>query len=121
MINFQLSSEDASKATYYQGYLEHEKSNNDPARVQCLYERAVADLCLDASIWLGYVEYLDSTLKIDSIVLPVFRRAVRNCPWNALLWQRYLRALERYNKPFEEIKGKFCFNLQFDLHIENMQ
>ncbi|KAJ9576204.1 hypothetical protein L9F63_006937 [Diploptera punctata] len=99
-----LSTEDANKAVHYQAYLEHEKSHNEPARVQCLYERAVADLCLDATIWLEYVQYLDTTLKIDSVVLPVCRRAVRNCPWNSALWQYYIRALERYNKPFEEVK-----------------
>jgi hypothetical protein len=102
---FQLSSDDASKADHYRAYLQHEISGNDPARVQCLYERAVADLCLDASLWLEYIEYLDSVLKIDTVVLPVCKRAVRNCPWSSPLWQHYLRALERYKKPFDEVKG----------------
>ncbi|PSN43747.1 hypothetical protein C0J52_06406 [Blattella germanica] len=99
-----LSSDDASRPKHYRAYLEYEKSNKDPVRVICLFERAVADLCLDASMWLEYVEYIDSTLKIDSIVLPVCRRSVRNCPWSTALWQHYLRALERYEKPFEEVK-----------------
>jgi hypothetical protein len=102
---FQLSSDDASKADHYRAYLQYELSGNDPARVQCLYERAVADLCLDAALWLEYIEYLDAVLKIDIAVLPVCKRAVRNCPWSSPLWQHYLRALERYKRPFDEVKG----------------
>lgn len=104
-VFFQLSSDDVSRADHYRTYLQHEISGDDPARVQCLYERAVSDVCLDASLWLEYVEYLDSTIKIDTVVLPVCKRAVRNCPWSSLLWQHYLRALERYKKPFDEVKG----------------
>ncbi|XP_069683993.1 squamous cell carcinoma antigen recognized by T-cells 3 [Periplaneta americana] len=99
-----LSSDDASRAEHYRAYVQHEISEGDPARVQCLYERAVAELCLDASIWLEYVEYLYSTLKIDTVVLPVCKRAVRNCPWSSPLWQHYMKALERYEKSFDEIK-----------------
>ncbi|PNF41960.1 Squamous cell carcinoma antigen recognized by T-cells 3 [Cryptotermes secundus] len=99
-----LSSDNASKADHYRAYLQYEMSKNDPARVQCLYERTVADLCLDASMWLEYIEYLDSVLKIDTVVLSVCKRAVRNCPWSSPLWQHYLRALERYKKPFDEVK-----------------
>ena len=106
-VFFQLSSDDVSRADHYRAYLQHEISGDDPARVQCLYERAVAELCLDASLWLEYVGYLDSTIKIDTIVLPVCKRAVRNCPWSSLLWQHYLRVLERYERPFDEIKGIF--------------
>lgn len=102
---FQLSSDDASRADHYRTYLRYEMSGDDPARVQCLYERAVAELCLDASMWLEYIEYLDTTLKIDTVVLPVCKRAVRNCPWSSPLWQHYLKALERYKKPFDEVKG----------------
>ncbi|KAJ4445263.1 hypothetical protein ANN_07064 [Periplaneta americana] len=103
-MNLRLSSDDASRAEHYRAYVQHEISEGDPARVQCLYERAVAELCLDASIWLEYVEYLYSTLKIDTVVLPVCKRAVRNCPWSSPLWQHYMKALERYEKSFDEIK-----------------
>jgi len=104
-VFLQLSSDDVRRADHYRTYLKHEKSEDDPARVQCLYERAVSEVCLDASLWLEYVEYLDSTIKIDTVVLPVCKRAVRNCPWSSLLWQHYLRALERYKRPFDEVKG----------------
>jgi len=104
-VFFQLSSDDVSRADHYRTYLQHEISGDDPARVQCLFERAVSEVCLDASLWLEYVEYLDSTIKIDTVVLPVCKRAVRNCPWSSLLWQHYLRALERYKRPFDEVKG----------------
>ena len=32
--------------------------NEDPARVQCLFERAVTDFPLKADLWLRYGKYL---------------------------------------------------------------
>jgi hypothetical protein len=32
-------------------------------------------------------------MKTSDIVLPLHRRAVRNCPWVAALWVTYIRAL----------------------------
>lgn len=47
-----------------QNYLKFEKSVGDPARVQVLYERAMADFPISIDLWLDYTRYLDRTLKV---------------------------------------------------------
>ena len=47
-----------SKLTAYQSYIEHEKTHGDPARVQLIFERAVADNALNSDVWLSYIQYL---------------------------------------------------------------
>lgn len=47
-----------------QNYLKFEESSGDPARVQILYERAVAEFPISSDLWLGYTSYLDRTLKV---------------------------------------------------------
>ena len=49
-----------------QNYLKFEQSFGDPARVQVLYERAVADFPVSSDLWLDYTRYLDKTLKVYS-------------------------------------------------------
>jgi len=39
----------------YRAYIQHEKG--EPARVQILYERAVAQFALNADLWLEYIKY----------------------------------------------------------------
>ncbi|XP_022096230.1 LOW QUALITY PROTEIN: squamous cell carcinoma antigen recognized by T-cells 3-like [Acanthaster planci] len=94
----------------YQPYLEYERREGNPARIQCLYERALTDNCLQIELWKDYTKYLDSELKVKSVVLPVYARAVRNCPWSSELWIGYLVTMERYQephstKPFEKALG----------------
>ncbi|KAL9980223.1 hypothetical protein ACROYT_G008778 [Oculina patagonica] len=99
-----LGSAQPPKTTEFKSYLEYELKKGDPARIQCLYERSMKDNCLVGDMWTEYTSYLDSTLKIASVVLPVHERAVRNCPWVSLLWQNYLRALERNNQDYNKVK-----------------
>lgn len=42
----------------YQEYIEYEQKSNQPARVQCIFERALKDNCLVADLWLQYTKYL---------------------------------------------------------------
>ncbi|KAK7874320.1 hypothetical protein R5R35_007795 [Gryllus longicercus] len=102
-FEMQLMSTPESRTDVYREYLDYEKGDGEPARVQCLYERALAELCLDPVLWLDYLKYVDTQLKIDSIVLSVCERAVRNCPWSAPLWVYYLRILERYKHPHQKL------------------
>ncbi|XP_046385900.1 squamous cell carcinoma antigen recognized by T-cells 3 [Ischnura elegans] len=98
----------AQRLSRWRDYLSYEASEEaDPGRIQCLYERALSEggLCLEPTLWLEYTEWADCTLGIGAVALPVCERAVRNCPWNSLLWIRYLRASERYSCTHEEIKG----------------
>ncbi|KAL3243780.1 hypothetical protein MRX96_019730 [Rhipicephalus microplus] len=88
----------------YLPYLEWEQSQGDPARIQCLYERALAQHCLVADLWERYMAYLDNQLKVESVSLPCHERSVRNCPWSANLWASYLKALERSRAEHSKVK-----------------
>ncbi|ESO95367.1 hypothetical protein LOTGIDRAFT_188648 [Lottia gigantea] len=88
----------------YQTYINFELKGDDPSRIQCIFERSITENCLNPEAWLKYTKYLDSKLKIKSVILPVYERAVRNCPWSCLLWQRYLLALERHNESGNKLK-----------------
>ena len=48
----------------------------------------------------------DEKLKIGSISMAVYERALRNCPWSGVLWRNYILTLERNSQPFELIKGR---------------
>ncbi|XP_046872792.1 squamous cell carcinoma antigen recognized by T-cells 3 isoform X1 [Hypomesus transpacificus] len=84
------------KLAEYQSYMEYELKEGDPARVQIIFERALAENCLVPDMWARYTRYLDRQLKIKDIVLSCHDRAVRNCPWTMGLWRSYLLALERH-------------------------
>lgn len=59
-----------------------------PARVQCMYERALAKFPVTHVLWLQYGHYLEQHLNVTSTVKRVYARAVRNCPWVGSLWTR---------------------------------
>ncbi|XP_076434791.1 spliceosome associated factor 3, U4/U6 recycling protein-like [Babylonia areolata] len=101
----QLLESEAPRLAAYQAYLEFELSEGDPARVQCLFERAILDNCLVPDLWLQYTKYLDEKLKIRSISMAAYDRALRNCPWSGALWRNYVLALERNAQPFDVVKG----------------
>ncbi|XP_077511193.1 RNA-binding protein 4F [Amblyomma americanum] len=88
----------------YLPYLEWEQGQGDPARIQCLYERALAQHCLVADLWERYMAYLDTQLKVDSVSLPCHERSVRNCPWSSSLWASYLKALEHSHASHDKVK-----------------
>ncbi|XP_023217913.1 squamous cell carcinoma antigen recognized by T-cells 3-like [Centruroides sculpturatus] len=98
-----ISSESPHLQEYY-NYIEFEEKEKDPARVQCIYERAITDNCLVPDLWQKYTKYLDTQLRIDNIVLTAHERAVRNCPWSVTLWVNYILAMERHKQPHENIK-----------------
>lgn len=79
----------------FRAYIMLEKRAGDPARVQVVFERAVAQFAVTHGLWLDYARYLEAELKSAALVVPVYARAARNCPWVGLVWGRYLNALER--------------------------
>jgi len=91
----------------FKAYIDFEVKDKDPARIQVLYERAVTPHCLESTLWDEYLTYLETNLKISTVSLPVYHRAIRNCPWALDIWCRYLRALERYESPHSEILAVF--------------
>ena len=123
-----LNSEGAEQLEKFKEYLALEKDEGEPARVQCLYERAVAEHCLVAGVWEEYIAYLESTIKIETVITPVYTRAIRNCPWAVELWCGQLRAHERYEKEshevtkvFEQVKRHFFSNnISFKTNITHL-
>ncbi|OQR70347.1 squamous cell carcinoma antigen recognized by T-cells 3-like [Tropilaelaps mercedesae] len=79
----------------YEPYLDFELAQGEGARIQALFERAILDDCLSSALWDKYLKYLDFTLKIDAIAVPVHERSLRNCPWASCLWVAYLTCIER--------------------------
>jgi len=101
------NTEGAEQLDKFLQYVALEKEEGEPARVQCLYERAVAEQCLVDVLWEEYLAYMESTFKMGPVVLPVYKRALRNCPWAVELWCAYLRALERYESEPQEVTKVF--------------
>lgn len=98
---------DSERLQQYMTYLKFEQSYGDPARVQILFERAIAEFPISGDIWLDYTQYLDKTLKAARIVKDVYCRATKNCPWVGELWVRYLLSVERGHAPEEDISAVF--------------
>ncbi|XP_036453812.1 squamous cell carcinoma antigen recognized by T-cells 3 [Colossoma macropomum] len=95
------------KLAEYQGYIDYEMKEGDPARVQIIFERALAENCLVPDLWAKYTTYLDRQLKIKELVLSCHERAVRNCPWTMGLWKSYILALERHGAEHHIISDVF--------------
>ena len=53
----------APKLAEYRDYIALEMKDGDPARVQCICERAIKDNCLDPNLWMEYTEYLVCTSR----------------------------------------------------------
>lgn len=85
----------------YAGYLDVLK---DPSSVLCVYERAVAQLCLNTGLWCRYCLY---AMKLGEVAGNVSSRALRNCPWSEDLWIARLRILENQGKGEEELLSSF--------------
>ncbi|KAJ6937885.1 hypothetical protein NC652_012239 [Populus alba x Populus x berolinensis] len=96
---------DTEKIQNFMNYLKFEKSVGDPARVQVLYERAMADFPISSDLWLDYTRYLDRTLKVGNVLRDVYSRATKNCPWIGELWVQYMLSLERGRAPEKEISS----------------
>jgi hypothetical protein len=48
--------------------LQLEKAQKDPARVQLLYERALAVFPVTSDLWLQYTRYLEAELKVPALI-----------------------------------------------------
>jgi len=46
----------------YQAYVEYELKEGDPARIQIVFERALAENCLVPDMWAKYTNYLVSVV-----------------------------------------------------------
>lgn len=57
------------KTTEFKSYLEYELTKGDPARIQCLYERAMKENCLVGDMWTDYTSYLVRKVCFKNIKL----------------------------------------------------
>lgn len=100
-----------AKAAIYRSYLDLEVNEiKDPARIQALYERIVAEMPLVETFWIDYCHFVDRQFKTADTSFSLFQRAVRNCSWNSTLWADYIFAAERYEKEHGFISGTFYLN-----------
>jgi len=91
----------------YKGYLLYMKQNNSDL-VRILYERAITDLnCLETSIWLDYIAYLENESRLERELDPIYQRASRNIPWCSIVWQKWMRSYEKWDKHISEIQTLF--------------
>jgi hypothetical protein len=58
--------------------LQLEKAQKDPARVQLLYERALAVFPVTSDLWLQYTRYLEAVLKVPALINKVRGRQILN-------------------------------------------
>uniref|UniRef100_A0A1A9WWY9 RRM domain-containing protein n=1 Tax=Glossina brevipalpis TaxID=37001 RepID=A0A1A9WWY9_9MUSC len=104
------------KADTYFEYLESADKLLDENVLQTIYERMVAECCLNAECWLKYVkfvEYRDQYGPPDE--LPAFhpfnqtaddisKRALRNCSWSPELYIKRMHLFEKMGKAKEDIQ-----------------
>jgi RNA recognition motif-containing protein len=90
-------SDNDSNFECYAEYINLERKEGNPVRIQNLYERRATDHCLNPIVWLEYADYLENTLKIIHSAAPIYERAVRNCSWSVQLWLKLIRCCERQN------------------------
>lgn len=101
-------------------YREYIKIAKDTSMVLCLYERAVAEACLNVDLWEEYCLYC---LKLGEVGLNVSKRALRNCTWSESLWIIRLRILE-FNNSDEKLvlecfeQGKIDFLVKYKSLIQ---
>ena len=53
----------------YRYYIEYERKGGEPARVTCLFERAITDNPLNTVMWTEYLSYLVRQVVMDKVVL----------------------------------------------------
>ncbi len=56
-----MKAKDSSTLEIYQSYIRDEISRGEPARIQCIFERALQEHCLVLDLWLQYTKYLVSS------------------------------------------------------------
>ncbi|GFR47944.1 hypothetical protein Agub_g9748 [Astrephomene gubernaculifera] len=106
---------DVTKLGAFMSYINMEQKGGDAARVQVVYERAVAAFPLTHSLWLQYGQYLETHTKLPGPINDVYGRAVRNCPWVGAVWERAIRALDRTAAPQEAVDEVYGRALQAGL------
>lgn len=88
-------------------YLQQEIKWSDPWRIVQMYERIVLVAPTDPTLWYDYTDFLELRLKIHDQILQTYERAMRNVPWYATMWKKYMLAVERAGKPLTDVETVF--------------
>ncbi|XP_013105222.2 squamous cell carcinoma antigen recognized by T-cells 3 [Stomoxys calcitrans] len=95
----------------YFDYIKDSDKYLDENVLQTIYERMVAECCLNADCWLKYINFIDYRDEFgrpkDLQRLPLFeqtpddicQRALRNCTWSAELYIKRMQILEKLDRP----------------------
>ncbi|XP_067640903.1 squamous cell carcinoma antigen recognized by T-cells 3 isoform X2 [Eurosta solidaginis] len=104
------------RAEIYREYIKETDKFLDENILQTVYERMVADCCLNVDCWLTYIDFIayrDAYGRPEELQdLPIFRqtavdvnkRAQRNCTWSEKLYVKHMLLLEQMNKPREDVQ-----------------
>eukprot|EP00959_Pyramimonas_sp_CCMP1952_P092288 1932179-Pyramimonas_sp.AAC.1 len=87
---------DAGLLAAYNNYIHFEEAQDEPARVRCIFERAIAVFPTTLELWVRYLRYLEQKLRVSDVTRAVYARAVRNCPRVGSLHTAYMRFEERH-------------------------
>ena len=93
------------KKDIYKHYIDYEIRGDSSSTVRMICERAITDFPLHLTFWTEYITFSQKRMD-QSHALSIIERAVRNITWSADLWQKYLLALEKAEKPKDQITGK---------------
>ncbi|XP_073833866.1 RNA-binding protein 4F isoform X2 [Musca autumnalis] len=104
------------RAEVYFEYIKESDKYLDENVLQTIYERMVADCCLNADCWLKYIDFIDYRDEFgrpkDLQKLPLFeqtpdeicQRALRNCTWSPELYIKRIQVLEKIDRPKTEVQ-----------------
>lgn len=97
------------KESFWIGYIEYEKKQNQLSRVQRLYERAVMEFPESVTMWLQFTDFSLSTLKNWSLLASVTKRALQltNLKNSVFLWKLRLLSIECSGETTESLEAAF--------------
>lgn len=77
--------------------------------LKCMFERAVAMVCLSSTLWAKYTAFLSDTAtrSSDAEKLALYQRAVRNVSFDSSMWNDLLLEMERQNASIAQIIAFF--------------
>lgn len=106
----------------WKNYIEFESNQPKPSvgRIRCLYERAIKTYFLVPDIWDRYTTFAGTSLKNNQkVVISIHKRAVRNYPYNYLLWCKWMVLSESFRQSSAEIEEIFNKALSSGLQSPN--
>lgn len=104
------------RAEVYFEYIKDTDKFLDENVLQTIYERMVADCCLNVECWIKYIEFIDHRdafgrpRDLQNLSLfeqtsdDVCKRALRNCTWSSELYIKRMLVLEMMEKPITKVQ-----------------